>query len=83
MKKQYFWLSSLIIFVAALLVFGSHAYADDTSQLNQQIQDVRAHRVQMEAQLGLDPQATDTYPHATSYYDDLADHYEQDQLIRD
>lgn len=23
------------------------------------------------------------YPHATSYYDDLVDHYEHDQLTRD
>ncbi len=84
MKQHYLLLSSLAIFVAALLVLGSHAYADDTGQFNDQIQVIHAHRAQMESQLGLDPQAdTYTYPHATSYYDDLVDHYEHDQLTRD
>ncbi len=83
MKQHYLLLSSLAIFVAALLVLGSHAYADDTSQFNDQIQVIHAHRAQMESQLGLDPQADAWYPHATSYYDDLVDHYEHDQLMRD
>jgi len=85
MKKQYFWLSSLTIFVAALLVLGPHAYADDTSHFNAQIQAVPSVdqlESQFESQLTT-RQETYGRPKATSYYDDLVDHYEQDQIMSD
>jgi hypothetical protein len=82
MIKQYLLFRSLTIFVAALLVLGSYAYADTTSQFNHMIKSIHAHRVQMELKLGLSPQ-WNTYPHATSYYDDLGDHYEQVLLMSD
>jgi hypothetical protein len=82
MKKHYSLLGSLTILVVALLVLGSHAYADDTSKFNHQIQVIQAHRAQVELKMGLDPQWV-RLPHATSYYDDLADHYEQEQLMFD
>jgi hypothetical protein len=47
--KQYY---RLTILVAALLVIGPRAYANN-------------------------------YPHATSYYDDKVDHYEQEQIMSD
>ena len=77
--KEYYRLTILVV---TLLVLGPHAYADDAGQFNQMIQAVHAHRAQMEAQLGLDPQA-DTYPHATSYYDDKVAHYEQVLIMSD
>jgi hypothetical protein len=82
MNKHYLGLASLTIVAAALLISGPHAYADDANQFNQAVQTVRADRAQLESQLGIDPQL-DTYPRATSYYDDLEDHYEQGQLVRD
>ena len=74
MKKLY--LFGLTVLGAVLLVLGSRAYAYDISPL------VQAHRAQVELQLGIDPRL-DTYPRATSYYDDLEDHYEHAQLVRD
>ncbi len=82
MIKQYICLGSVSIFVVILLFIGSGAYADDTSSFNDQIKALHADRAQVGAQLGIDPNV-DNYPHATSYYDDLVDHYEQDQLMRD
>ena len=79
MKTHYFGRSCLTVFVVTLLVLGSKVYADDVNPL---IQGVRAHRAQIESQLGIDP-TLDTYPRATSYYDDLEDHYEHAQLVRD
>lgn len=79
MKIQYLWLGGLTALVFAILVLGPQAYADDVSPL---IQSIRAHRAQMEAQLGIDPKL-DTYPRPTCYYDDLVDHYETVQLVRD
>jgi hypothetical protein len=82
MKKQCSRFSRLAVFVVTLLLFGSRAYADDTSQFNHFIQLIHTHRAQMEAQLGLDPQA-DPYPQATSYYDDKEAHYEQVLIMSD
>jgi hypothetical protein len=82
MKKQYFWLNGLAIFAVTVLLVGPKAYADDDLQFSKSIQGVDIHRAQIESQLSIDPNL-DTYPHATSYYDDLEDHYEQDQLMRD
>jgi len=82
MKKQYSWFSSLIVFVVALLILGSYAYADDAGQFNGWIQSIRSHRAQMEAQLGIDP-STDPYPEPTSYYDDKEAHYEQVLIMSD
>ena len=65
-----------------MLVLGSFAHADDAKQFDVMIQNIHAHRAQMEAQLGLDP---DWYrlPRATSYYDDKVAHYELAQLMSD
>lgn len=82
MIKQYSMLCSLTILVVALLVLNFPAYADDTSQFNLMIQDMHAHRAQVEAQLGLDPQWY-RLPRATSYYDDKVAHYELVQLMSD
>jgi hypothetical protein len=69
MKKYYL--------VIALLLFGSNAYAD--SQFNNQLKALQTHRAKIEAQLGL----KDKYLHASSYYDDMEDHYEMWQITSD
>jgi len=80
MLKQHSILCYLVILVVLLL--GSTVYADETSQFNPMIQQMHAHRAQVEAQLGLDPQYY-RLPRATSYYDDLVDHYEQVLIMSD
>ena len=83
MKKYFSRYSMLSVLVVGLIFFGSRAYADDASQFTKLIKDVTVHRALLESELGLDPNANHYYPHATCYYDDLVDHYEQDELVRD
>jgi len=45
------------------------------------IKPIQIDRVHVFSQLKID--LKDAYPHASSYYDDLADHFEQDQLMED
>jgi hypothetical protein len=67
MKKRY--LSVLAVLVLVLLT-GPRVYAADNN----------SRQVESELDFTLLP---DVWPHATSYYDDLVDHYEQEQLMRD
>ena len=80
MQKRYARFSGLPIFVLAVILLGSKAHADDTSSFNDFIQSLHTHRAAMELKFGV---GYSSYPHATCYYDDLVDHYEQDQLMRD
>jgi hypothetical protein len=82
MKKRYLLISSFVVLLVTVLFIGPQAYADDAGQFNQMIQELHNHRAQVEMQLGLDPQAY-IVPHASSYYDDLADHYEQVLIMSD
>lgn len=85
MKKAYIRFSSLIILAIALLVNGSRVYAYDTSRYVSQIQpepSVEQLESQFHAQLTT-RQEPYGQPKATSYYDDLDDHCEQGQLMRD
>jgi hypothetical protein len=72
MKKHYL--------IAALMILGSsYAYADGNSQFDNQLKALQTHRAKIEAQLGL----KDKYLHASSYYDDMEDHYEMWQITSD
>ena len=83
MKIQYLLLSSLAILVLAALNLGSRAYADDTSGTQiQAVPSVYQLEAQFESQLST-RQEPYGRPEATCYYDDLEDHYEQVQLVRD
>ena len=82
MKRQYSWLGTLMMVVITVVFLSSHAKADDSSQFDQMIEDLHSDRARIEAQLGIDPNK-DTFPHATCYYDDLEDHYEHDQMMRE
>jgi len=82
MKKHYSVIGGFAIFAVMVLFGGPQAYAQDANQFNQLVQEVHMNRAQLEAQLGLDPNA-DIYPHATCYYDDLEDHYEQVLIMSD
>ncbi len=81
MGKQYGLLSRLAIFLIASLLIGARAYADDTSQFYDQIKALQTDSNQVASLMGIE--FVDTYQHASSYYDDLVDHYEHDQLMRD
>jgi len=72
--------SAILAFM--VLVFGLQAYANEASQFNQFVLELHKHRAKMELKLGLDPEAS-VYPHATSYYDDKVDHYEQVLIMSD
>jgi len=82
MKKHYSLFACLAISAVALLFIGPRAHAGDDGPFNAQIQLVHFQRSMVENQLAISQQF-DIYPHATSYYDDLEDHYEHDQLMRD
>lgn len=85
MRKMYFWLLSLTFVASTLLGTGSCAYAEGSSQVNGQIQGTPSVR-QLEAQFEFQLTARQEpwgQPKATSYYDDLVDHYEQVQMMRD
>jgi hypothetical protein len=82
MKRHYSLMSSFAILAVLALVIGPRAYAQDAGQFDQLIQETHNHRAQIAAQLGLNLQA-DTFQHATSYYDDLVDHYEQVLIMSD
>jgi hypothetical protein len=85
MKIQYFHSSSLIVSVFALLVLGPVAHANEASHLDAQMRTIPS-VVQLESQFNTQLTTRDELygqPRATSYYDDLVDHYEQDQLMRD
>jgi hypothetical protein len=73
MKIQHFRFGTLVVFVVALMIISTNTYADVTVQLEDSL-----FQAQLTARLELYGQ-----PKATSYYDDLVDHYEQDQLRRD
>jgi hypothetical protein len=82
MKIQYLFLRCLTIFMIVAVLTGPRVYADDTRQFNRQIKSLHTDRHKMELRLHID-QAKDTYPRATSYYDDLVDHYEQTLIMSD
>jgi hypothetical protein len=67
-----------------LVLLSSHAYADDASPNvpAQGIPSVAQLEAQFQFQLTT-RQEPYGQPKATSYYDDLEDHYEQVQLMRD
>jgi len=81
--KKYIWLFGLTILVLAAVNFGSQAYADDTNGTQTQaVPSVHQIEAQFEYQLST-RQEPYGQPKATSNYDDLEDHYEQVQLVRD
>jgi hypothetical protein len=85
MKIQYSWCSRLMILVLALVVIGPVVHANEASHLDAQMRVIPSVE-QLEAQFNTQlTTRSETYgqPKATSYYDDLVDHYEQDQLMRD
>ena len=80
MKKLNPWFGGLTILVVTLLLNGPSAHADFSVLYT--VPEVYQLEAQFESQLTT---RDETYgqPRATSYYDDLVDHYEQDQLMRD
>jgi len=68
--------------VMGLLFMASFSYANEPLAFYGQFQYLHISRSQIEMKLAIS-QEFDTYPHATCYYDDLEDHYEQDQMMRD
>ena len=82
MNRQISLLSKLAFLVVFLVFLGSSAYADDISRLMAGNQAVRDDRARVEDQLGIDPQLN-IFPQATSYYDDLEDHYENVLIMSD
>ncbi|MDE1921602.1 MAG: hypothetical protein KGI24_09205 [Candidatus Omnitrophica bacterium] len=79
MIKRY-GLASAIVFV--LMFAAPRVYAQDAPAFNNFVHGLQADRALVEVQLGLDS-SWNIYPQATSYYDDMTDHYEQVQLLRD
>ena len=71
-----------ICLVIAVLCMGSYAHAYNMSQYYSEMKALDVKKAQMEAKLGLSLQV-DSYQHATSYYDDWVDHYEQGQMMLD
>ncbi|MDE2027222.1 MAG: hypothetical protein KGK03_09635 [Candidatus Omnitrophica bacterium] len=72
---------SWALILAVFMCIPIPAQAQD-STFDRYIQELHASRLQMEAQLGLNPEL-DPYPQATGYCDDLVVHYEQAQVMRD
>jgi hypothetical protein len=67
MRKHYSWVGTIVAFFV-MLIIGSRGYASDTgSHFQDPYREDRAY----------------INPPATSYYDDLEDHYEQELLMLD
>ena len=82
MKAQFLKVVFGVILVFGVLMANANAYVDEAIKFNSQMMVYHVQRAKIEAQLSIDP-SKDPYPHATSYYDDLVDHYEQSFLLAD
>jgi hypothetical protein len=81
MKKTY-PLISLAIVSLVFLSFPLKAYAIDNEQFKKEFTGLYVKASQVNRWLNYNSKV-DIYPHATGYYDDLVDHYENDLLTLD